>query len=134
MQITNKQALDCYLGCSILAKEKLPIHISFKIEILRQNLEPLVNDINYKIDCIKLEYCEKDENESPIFQKNNKNESIPNAYIFSQENSNSANNLINELLNSNIEFVDLKIKITEFPANCEISADTLKLLRRFIEL
>lgn len=134
MQITNKQVLDGYLGCSILAKEKLPVQVSFKIEVLRQNLEPLVNDINYKIDCIKLEYCEKDENESPIFQKNNKNETIPNAYIFTQENSDSANGLINELLNSNIEFIDIKIKITEFPTTCEVSADTLKLLRRFIEI
>ncbi len=134
MLVTNKQLLECYLGCNLLAKEKLPINISLRIEILRQNLEPVVQNINYEIDNIKMQYCEKDENENPIFQKNAKNEVIQGAYIFTVEEAKSVNGLITELLSSNIEFIDLKIRMQDFPSDFRISADTLKLIRTFIEL
>jgi len=132
MKLNNKQIIDCLAGLNSLSKEKMPIGLSYKIDIIRQNLEPYFLAANHMISEIKTEYAKKDESNQILLQKNIQGEPIPGAFLFSQENLAIVNQEINEVLADSTEFPELHLKISEFPPSLMISPDVLVNLRGLI--
>lgn len=129
MKLNNKQIIDCLAGLNSLAKEKMPIGLAYKIDIIRQNLEPFFLAANHMINEIKTEYAKKDENNNILFQKNVQGEPIPGAFLFTQENLGVVNQEIKEVLEDSIELPELSIRMSEFPPNTLVSAEVLANLR-----
>ena len=133
MKITNTELLSVYLGLNILGKEKLPIMLSYQIESIRNYLEQYAKTVDNMVLEIKKKYAAVDPLTGDFVNaKSEQGEILPNTLIL--ENAQEANKEINEFLIQELEIPDVYLKLSEFPGSFSISADTLKLVKRIIQL
>lgn len=134
MIITNKEINDAIIGIDILSKGKYPVILSYKLFLIKQNIEPYLLAASNAINEIKKKYSKKDENGNLVLSKNEKGQDVPNTFVLDQESIENVNKEILEVLNQQIQIPDIKIKISEFPPDVLVSPDIFVNLYKFIEI
>jgi hypothetical protein len=133
MRLQSRQIMNYFSELQNLSKDKFPIELAFKIDILKQNLERYVLDINENIEEVRLKYAKKDEKGeylSPI----DENGRMVDGYVFNTEDIVSINNETNFLLDEVVEVPIFNLKISEFPKDFLISVDSVSNLRGLLVL
>lgn len=134
MKLNNKQIVDCLSGLNLLSKSKFPIHLSYKIDIIRQNLEPYALMSNNNVLEMKKEFAKKNKNGTVMLQKNEKGEPIPNSFLFEEKDMPELITKINEILEQEIELPDhITLSVSEFPADTLIEPNILSHFRGILK-
>ncbi len=130
MKLSNKQITDCLVGLNLLAKNKFPVMLSYKIDIIRQNLEPYVLMSNNNVLEMKKEFAKKNKNGSLILQKNENGDPVPNSFVFEQKDLPELSKRVSDILEEEIELPDhLTISMSEFPPDTMVEPNLLAHLR-----
>jgi hypothetical protein len=133
MKLNNLELLNTYIALNTIAKEKLPIMLSYQIEMIRGYIEPFAKTVDEMILEIKKRYAATNPISGEfIYGKDANGNLLPNTLVL--EDAKQAEKEINEFLIQQLEIPSVKIKISLFPNDFRISADTLRLMKGIIEL
>jgi hypothetical protein len=133
MKINNLEVLNLYMGLNIIAKEKLPIMLSFQIESIRNYLESFAKTVDRMILEIKKRHAAIDPiTKEFVLAKSESGQVMPDTLVL--ESPEKANEEIEEFLKQELEVPDVDLRLSYFPSDFRISADNLKLIRRIIKI
>ena len=132
MKISNLELLNTFLALNFISKEKLPIMLSYQIEMIRNYIEPFAKIVDNMILEIKKRHAALDATGEFVLAKSEDGSTLPNTLIL--DNAEEANKEINEFLIQELEVPDVSLQLSQFPNDFKISADTLKLMKRIIKL
>lgn len=133
MKILNSELIDIYIGLNFLAKEKLPIMLSYQIESIRSYLENYAKTVDAMVLEIKKRHAVVDPISGDFVRAKSENGGIiTNSLVL--EDPEEANKEINEFMIQELEIPNVYLKLSEFPSNFLIPADVLKLIKRIVQL
>jgi hypothetical protein len=130
MIITNKEINDAIIGLDILFKEKYPVAFSYKLFLIKQNIEPYLLAATHAVNEVKKKYAKKDSEGNFICSKNEMGQDIPNTFVL--ESIETVNKEILDILNQEITIPDIKINLSEFPSHVLLSPEIFINLYKFI--
>ena len=133
MKLNNLELLNTYIALNTIAKEKLPIMLSYQIEMIRGYVEPFAKTVDEMILEIKKRHAATNPISGEfIYAKDANGNLLPNTLVL--EDVKQTEKEINEFLIQQLDVPPVKIKISLFPNDFRISADTLRLMKGIIEL
>lgn len=132
MKLTNQQMLDVFSGLNTLSNEKFAAKLSWKIQMARTTLQPLVEALDKLMAEVRTKYAVKDEQGNIVPAKNEQGEDIPNTIQIAAENIASANDELMGLMKAEVEVSNVSLSLSDFPDSFEISPNTIALLTPII--
>jgi len=128
MKLTNQQMLDVFAGLNTLSNEKFAAKMSWKIQMARTTLQPLVEALDKLLTEVRTKYAVKDNLGETIPAKNDKGEDIPNTIQIASENFAAVNDELMGLMKAEVEVSNVSLSLSDFPDTFEISPNTLAAL------
>jgi len=128
MKLTNQQMLDVFAGLNTLSNEKFAAKMSWKIQMARTTLQPLVEALDKLLTEVRTKYAVKDNLGETIPAKNDKGEDIPNTIQIASENFAAVNDELMGLMKTEVEVSNVSLSLSDFPDTFEISPNTLAAL------
>lgn len=132
MKIKNKDIIEILNTLNLMAKQKLPIKLSWRIETNRNAIRPFVETVVTMIDQIKKEKALKDPEGNILFSKDENGNEIPGTVMFDKGVVEEVNKEIESLLNEEVEVNNISFNLEDFPDTMEISANEMKSLGKII--
>ena len=133
MELKNREVIDIFNTLNTLAKERLPIKLSWRIETSRRALEPFYETALAAVEQAKVRRALKNPDGSFVLAKGPDGNNIPGTMMFPREEVEDLNKEINSVLDETVEVSNITIKLSEFPDNLEISAESIKGLDKVVK-
>jgi len=132
MKIKNKDVIEIISTMNTLAKEKLPIKLSWRIQTTRKILEPFYETVMNEVEQAKKNKAMKDSDGSLILAKDSSGNDVPGSMMFDRNEVEVLNKEIESLLNEEVEVENISLRIDEFPDDLELSANEMRSLDNII--
>lgn len=133
MELKNREVIDIFNTLNTLAKERLPIKLSWRIETSRRALEPFYETALASVEQAKVRRALKNPDGTFVLAKGPDGNNIPGTMMFPREEVEELNREINSVLDETVEVSNITIKLSEFPDNLEISAESIKGLDKVVK-
>lgn len=132
MELKNREVIDIVNSLNTLAHERLPIKLSWRIETSRRALMPFYETAMAAVEQAKFRKALKNPDGSLIFAKGADGNDIPGRMMFRKEEVEELNKEIASVLDETVEISNITMKLSEFPENLEVSAESIKGLDKII--
>jgi len=132
MKIKNRDIIEILSTLNLMAKQKLPIKLSWRIETSRNAIRPFADTAIKMIDQIKMEKALKDQEGRPLMSKDEKGNNIPDTLMFDKNVLESLNKDIESILDAEVEIENVEFKLEEFPDSLELTANEVRSLNKII--
>lgn len=132
MKIKNKDVIEIISTMNTLAKEKLPIKLSWRIQTTRKILEPFYETVMNEVEQAKINKAMKNSDGSLVLAKDSNGNEVPGSMMFDRNEVEVLNKEIESLLNEEVEVENISLRIDEFPDNLELSANEMRSLDKII--
>ena len=99
MKIKNKDVIEIISTMNTLAKEKLPIKLSWRIQTTRKTLEPFYETVMNEVEQAKKNKAMKNSDGSLILAKDSSVNDVPGSMMFDRNEVEILNKEIESLLN-----------------------------------
>jgi len=132
MRLKNREIVDIINSLNLMARERLPIKLAWKIETARRALAPFHETALAAVEQAKVRVALKKPDGSFVLAKDAAGNDIPGTMMFPKEEIEQLNKEINSVLDETVEVTNIAINISDFPENFEMSADAIKGLDQII--
>lgn len=133
MELRNREVIDIVGSLNTLARERLPIKLSWRIETSRKALMPFYETAMAAVEQAKFRRALRNPDGSFVLAKGPQGDDIPGTMMFPREEIEDLNKEINSVLDEKVEVTNITIKLSEFPDNLEMSAESIKGLDQIIK-
>jgi hypothetical protein len=133
MKIKNSNIIEILSTLNLLAGQKLPIKLSWRIETARNAIRPFAETAIKIVDQIKQDNAIKDSEGRPLMSKDKNGNDIPNTLLFDKDVLESLNRDIESVLNAEVEVENVEFKFEDFPDSLELTANEIRSLSKIIE-
>lgn len=133
MKLLNQDILNVFSGLNALSNEKFTAKLAWKIQTARVSLQPFAESVASAMDDVRRKFGLKDANGNFIPAKNDQGEDIPDTMQVAQQDVETLNNELLELLNVETEVTNVQLSISDFPDTFEISPNTLAALQPILQ-
>jgi hypothetical protein len=133
MKIKNRDIIEILTTLNIMAKQKLPVKMSWRIETTRNAIRPFADTAIKIIDEIKREKAMKDLEGRLLMSKDEKGNDIPDTLVFDRGVIEEVNKEIESLLDEEVEISNVELKLEDFPDTLELTANEVRTLNKIIE-
>lgn len=133
MELKNREIIDIVNSLNTLAHERLPIKLSWRIETSRRALMPFYETAMAAAEQAKFRKALKNPDGSFIFAKGPDGNDIIGRMMFRKEEVEELNKEIASVLDETVEISNITMKLSEFPENLEVSAESIKGLDKIIK-
>lgn len=133
MELKNRDVIEIFNSLNTLARERLPIKLSWRIETSRRVLEPFYETALAAVEQAKVRRALKNPDGSFVLAKGPDGNEVPGTMMFPREEVEELNREINSVLDEVVEVSNIAIKLSEFPDNLEMSAESIKGLDKVVK-
>lgn len=133
MELKNREIIDIVNSLNALAREKLPIKLSWRIETSRKALMPFYETALAAVEQAKFNKALKNSDGSFVLAKDPNGNEVPGSMMFNKNEIEELNREINSVLDEKVEVTNITIKLSEFPDDLEMSAESIKGLDQIIK-
>lgn len=133
MKIKNRDIIEILSTLNLMARQKLPVKMSWRIETARNAIRPFADTAIKMIDEIKREKAMKDLEGRLLMSKDEKGNEIPDTLVFDRGVIEEVNKEIESLLDEEVEISNVELKIEDFPDTLELTANEVRTLNKIIE-
>jgi hypothetical protein len=133
MELKNRDVIDIFNSLNTLARERLPIKLSWRIETSRRALEPFYETAIAAVEQAKVRKALKNPDGTFVLAKGPDGNSVPGTMMFPREEIEDLNKEINSVLDEVVEISNITLKLSEFPDNLEMSAESIKGLDKVVK-
>lgn len=133
MKIKNRDVIEILSTLNLMARQKLPVKMSWRIETARNAIRPFADTAIKMIDGIKKEKAMKDLEGRLLMSKDDKGNDIPDTLVFDRGVIDEVNKEIDSLLDEEVEISNVELKFEDFPDTLELTANEVRTLNKIIE-
>ena len=133
MELKNRDVIEIFNSLNTLARERLPIKLSWRIETSRRALEPFYETALAAVEQAKVRRALKNPDGTFVLAKGPDGNEVPGTMMFPREEVEELNKEINSVLDEVVEVSNITIKLSEFPDNLEMSAESIKGLDKVVK-
>jgi hypothetical protein len=133
MELKNRDVIEIFNSLNTLARERLPIKLSWRIETSRKALEPFYQTALATVEQAKIRRAIKDSDGNFVLAKGPDGNPVPGTMMFPKEEVEDLNKEINSVLDETVEVNNIAIKLSEFPDNLDVSAESIKGLDKVVK-
>lgn len=133
MKIKNRDIIEILSTLNLMARQKLPVKMSWRIETARNAIRPFADTAIKMIDGIKREKAMKDLEGRLLMSKDEKGNDIPDTLVFDRGVIDEVNKEIESLLDEEVEISNVELKLEDFPDTLELTANEVRTLNKIIE-
>lgn len=133
MELKNRDVIEIFNSLNTLARERLPIKLSWRIETSRRALDSFYETALAAVEQAKVRRALKNPDGSFILATGPDGKSVPGTMMFPREEVEELNKEINSVLDEVVEVSNIAIKLSEFPDNLEMSAESIKGLDKVVK-
>lgn len=133
MKIKNRDIIEILSTLNIMAKQKLPIKVSWKIETARNAIRPFADTALQMIDDAKREKAMRDPDGNILMSKDANGNDIPDTLMFDKNVIDEVNKEIDSLLDAEVELANIEFKVEDFPDSVELTANEVRTLGKIIQ-
>lgn len=133
MELKNRDIIEVFNTLNTLARERLPIKLSWRIETSRRAIQPFYETAIAAIEQAKIRRAIKRPDGTFLLAKGPDGNPVPGTMTFPKEEVDELNREINSLLDEVVEITNITIKLSEFPDNLEVSAESIKGLDKVVK-
>lgn len=126
MELKNREIIEITNSLNGLAQERLPIKLSWRIETSRKALAPFYDTAIAAVEQAKFRRALKNPDGGFVLAKDANGQDIQGSMMFPREEVEDLNREINSVLDETVEVSNIAIKLSEFPDNLEMSAESIK--------
>lgn len=132
MKIKNRDILEILTTLNAMARQKLPIKLSWKIETARNAIKPFAETAIQMIDQVKKEKALKDPDGNILMSKDAEGRDIPETLMFDKAVVEDVNREIEALLDAEVELSNVEFRIEDFPDTMELTANEIHTIGKII--
>lgn len=132
MKIKNKDIIEILATLNLMAKQKLPVKMSWRIETVRNAIRPFAETALQMVDQIKKEKAMKTPDGVLLMSKDEKGNDIPETLMFDREVIEELNKEIDSVLQEEVEINNVELKLEDFPDTLELTANEVRTLNKII--
>lgn len=132
MKIKNRDIIEILSTLNLMAKQKLPIKVSWKIETARNAIRPFADTAIKMIDDVKREKAMRDPDGNILMSKDANGNNIPDTLMFDKSVIEEVNKEIDALLDEEVELSNIEFKMEDFPDSVELTANEVRTLGKII--
>lgn len=133
MELKNREVIDILNSLNALARERLPIKLSWRIETSRRALQPFYETALAAVEQAKFRRALRNPDETFVLAKDAAGNDVPGTMMFPREQIDELNKEINSVLDEVVEVSNITIRLSEFPDNLEMSAESIRGLDQIIK-
>lgn len=133
MELKNREIIDIINSLNVLARERLPVKLSWRIETTRRTLQPFYESALAAVEQAKFRKALRNPDDTFILAKDAAGNDIPGTMMFPRDQVEELNKEINSLLDEKVEVTNITIKLSDFPDSLEMSAESMKGLDQIIK-
>lgn len=133
MELKNRDIIDIINSLNVLARERLPIKLSWRIETTRRTLQPFYETALSAVEQAKFRRALRNPDDTFVLAKDAAGNDIPGTMMFPRDQVDELNKEINSVLDEKVEVTNIAIKLSEFPDSLEVSAESMKGLDQIIK-
>lgn len=133
MELKNREIIDIVNSLNTLARERLPIKLSWRIETSRRSLTPFYEAALAAVEQAKFRKALRSPDGSFVLAKDPNGNDLPGTMMFNKNEVEDLNKEITSLLDEVVEVTNIQLKLSEFPDNLEMAADSMKGLDQIIK-
>lgn len=133
MELKNREIIDIVNSLNTLARERLPIKLSWRIETARRGLTSFYETALAAVEQAKFRRALRNPDGSFVLAKDAGGNDVPGTMMFPRDQVEDLNKEINSVLDEKVEVSNISIKLSEFPDNLELSAESIKGLDQIIK-
>ena len=128
MKIKNRDIIEILSTLNLMARQKLPIKLSWKIETARNAIKPFAETAIGMIDQIKKEKALRDPEGNLLASKDSMGNDIPETLMFDKSVIEGVNTEIESLLDEEVEISNVEFRLDDFPDSMELTANEVRTL------
>lgn len=133
MKIKNRDIIEILSTLNLMARQKLPVKMSWRIETARNAIRPFADTAIKMIDEIKKEKAMKDLEGRLLMSKDDKGNDVPETLVFDRGVIDEVNKEIESLLEEEVEISNVELKLEDFPDTLELTANEVRTLNKITE-
>lgn len=132
MKIKNRDIIEILATLNLMARQKLPIKLSWKIETARNAIKPFAETAITMIDDAKKQRALRDPAGNILMSKDKDGNDIPETLMFDKGVVEEVNKEIELLLDQEVELTNVEFRLEDFPDSMELSANEVRTLGKII--
>lgn len=133
MELKNREIIDIVNSLNGLARERLPIKLSWRIENSRRALQPFYETALAAVEQAKFRKALRNPDDTFVLAKDPAGNDVPGSLMFPRDQIDELNKEINSVLDEVVEVNNIALKLSEFPDNLEMSAESIRGLDQIIK-
>lgn len=132
MKIKNRDIIEILSTLNLMARQKLPIKFSWKIETARNSIRPFAETAIQMVDQVKKEHALRDPDGNILMSKDANGNDIPDTLMFDKGVIEEVNREIEALLDGEVEISNVEFRLEDFPDSVELTANEVRTLGKII--
>lgn len=132
MKIKNKDVIEILSTLNLMARQKLPVKLSWRIETARNAIRPFADTAIKMVDQIKMDRALKDSEGRPLMSKDQNGNDVPETLMFDKNVVEELNRDIESILGEEVEIDNVEFKLEDFPDSLELTANEIRTLNKII--
>ena len=133
MKIKNRDIVEILSTLNLMARQKLPVKMSWRIETARNAIRPFADTAIKMIDQIKKDRAMRDLEGRLLMSKDERGNDIPETLVFDRGVIEEVNREIDSLLDEEVEISNVELRLEDFPDTLELTANEVRTLNKIIE-
>lgn len=132
MKIKNRDIIEILSTLNLMARQKLPIKLSWKIETARNAIKPFAETALEMIDQVKKERALRDPEGNILMSKDANGNDIPETLMFEKGVVEEVNREIESLLDAEVELSNVEFRLEDFPDSLELTANEVRAIGKIL--
>ena len=132
MKIKNRDIIEILSTLNLMARQKLPIKLSWKIETARNAIKPFAETALGLIDQAKKDKAFRDPEGRILMSKDANGNDIPETLMFDKSVVEELNREIESLLDEEVELSNVEFRLEDFPDSLELTANEVRAIGKIL--
>ena len=132
MKIKNRDIIEILSTLNLMARQKLPIKLSWKIETARNAIKPFAETALGLIDQAKKDKALRDPEGRILMSKDANGNDIPETLMFDKGVVEELNREIESLLDEEVELSNVEFRLEDFPDSMELTANEVRAIGKIL--
>lgn len=132
MKIKNRDIIEILSTLNLMARQKLPIKLSWKIETARNAIKPFAETALGLIDQTKKDKALRDPEGRILMSKDANGNDIPETLMFDKSVVEELNREIESLLDEEVELSNVEFRLEDFPDSLELTANEVRAIGKIL--
>lgn len=132
MKIKNRDIIEILSTLNLMARQKLPIKLSWKIETARNAIKPFAETALGLIDQAKKDKALRDPEGRILMSKDANGNDIPETLMFDKSVVEELNREIESLLDEEVELSNVEFRLEDFPDSLELTANEVRAIGKIL--